>query len=679
MTPLARGYSFVMYLAKGSATYTIPFPYLNTDHIRVFAGDVGDAVEQSFKWIGSTEIQLAAEVPESILVTIRRFTPRDDTLAIYHDGAQLPAKDLNLNTKQLLFICQEQIDFGTYGGGGLPGGGSGWPNPGGNPSLPIQQIIDQIMQSPIMGLLTGRIDQIDDTAETLLEEILRSDAAFQYRHSENARDALVETKITTIQDDQHSMAEQITDVYAKYDNAEAQIHSVQKAVSDNASATASSFEGVNARFKLNEADITTVKQAVSTETEARATAIQQVSADIGKANSRITTVSEAVATEAEARAQAIQKVVSDYKSADDSVSSAINQTLQSTYATKDYAKSIAITQVEAWAGGDFAMLEQRFEALVDGNADPSSTGAWQANYTVRINAGKIDGTPVIAGIGLGVDSKTGSNFVVMADSFAFVSPTYTTSGGVQQMKFPFVIGTVGGVSTVGIQGQLMVDGSITADKIRVNSLSALTANMGEVNGGTFRTFQLDGNGNIINPSEFRVEMTNNPGDAYPLWVGAGVKNWNNAVFAVDRSGNAKFAGTVTAQNIMGNLQVANIWNWNGDLSAAGGTTASFPLDAPVRLGEWHRPIIMVEVSINNSGGDPCNGTLNFEKLVGSTWVTMRSNGYYLGAYNGQVSTFLVFDDATQGATQYRIRTSTGGNRDYNFHLTKVSGYAFGLR
>ncbi|MCT6980884.1 hypothetical protein M1697_22660, partial [Salmonella enterica subsp. enterica serovar Oranienburg] len=91
-----------------------------------------------------------------------------------------------------------------------------------------------------------------------------------------------------------------------------------------------------------------------------------------------------------------------------------------------------------------------------------------------------------------------------------------------------------GLSTVGIQGQLLVDGTITADKIRVNTLSALTANMGEVNGGTFRTFQLDAWGNIINANEFRVEMTNNPGDAHPLWVGAGVKNWNNAVFAVDR-------------------------------------------------------------------------------------------------------------------------------------------------
>lgn len=676
MKEILRGLSFVMYEYDGSALrFNVPFPYIAQEHVRAFVGDPNSARAVPTKWASSTELEIPSQegtLKPPYTVTIRRVTPIDKLAIQFREGANLPARDVNKALAQLLFAQQEGRDSGNTGGS-LPGGS----NPG--DFSDINEIIDQIMQSPIMGLLTERLTDIDDTAETLLEEILRSDTVFQYRHSENARDALVETKITAIKDDQHSLAEQITDVYAKYDNAEAQIHIVQKAVSDNASATASSFEGVNARFKQNEADITTVKQAVSTETEARATAIQQVSAEMDKANSRITTVSEAVSTETSARSQALQKAYSDFKDADGEVTKAVNQTLQSTYATKSYAESVAQTQVEAFAGGNFAQLQQRFQALVDGNADPSSVGAWQANYTIRINAGKIDGTPVIAGIGLGVDSKTGSNFVVMADRFAFVTPTYTTSGGVQQMKFPFVVGTVGGLSTVGIQGQLLVDGTITADKIRVNSLSALTANMGEVNGGTFRTFQLDAWGNIINPNEFRVEMTNNPGDAYPLWVGAGVKNWNNAVFAVDRSGNAKFAGTVTAQNIMGNLQVSSLWNWTGDISAAGGATDTFTLTGPVRVGESHRPIIQVEITVSNSGGDPCNGNVFFDKLVGGTWVQLRQNSYYLGAYNNQISAFLVFDDITTSATQYRVRTGSGGNRDYNFHLTRVNGYAFGLR
>jgi hypothetical protein len=634
-----------MFLASNEvASYTVPFPFLQSDHIRVYAGDAGDAVEQTFKWLGPNILQLAGAVPDGILLTIRRFTPRDTNMVKVMDGVQLPAADLNLNNQQLLYILQEQIDYGS-GGTKLPGGGAGWPDPGGSPSFPIQEIIDQLMQSPVMGLLTGRLDDIDDTASTLLEEILRSDKVYNLRREDAARVALVETKVNTIVDENQSVAEKIEDVYAKFDDQEAQIHSVQKAVSDANSATATSFEEVNARMAHAESDITSVRQSVVDETSARTTALQTAK--------------------------------SEWQDADNKVTQALNLTLSTTYATKDYAQSVATTQVEALANGKFANLQQRFEALVDGTSDPN--GEFSANYTVRINAGTINGTPVIAGMGLGVDSKTGSNFVVMADRFAFVSPTYTSTGGVQQMKYPFVIGTVGGVSTVGINGQLVVDGTITADKIKVNSLSALTANMGEVNGGTFRTFQLDANGAIINPTEFRVEMTNNPGDAYPLWVGAGVKNWNNAVFAVDRSGNAKFGGTVTAQNIMGNLQVTNTWNWTGDITASGGATANLQLDAPVRLGEAHRPIIMMELSIYNSGGDPCNGTITVEKLVGSTWVALRSNGYYLGSGNSQVSTILVLDDATSAVQQYRVRTSTGGNRDGNFHLNKVTGYAFGLR
>ena len=643
MALLARGYSFVMYLAEEGADYTLPFPYLRTDDIRVFAGDVGDAVEQTFIWANDNAIRLSGSVPVGILVTIRRFTPRDDTLVHIHDGSMLPAAELNVLSRQLLFIMQEQIDFGTYGGSGLPGGGSGWPMPDGStPPLAIQQIIDALMQSPVMGLLTSRLDDIDDTAETLMEELLRSDQIFDARRQLDGRLAFAETTITTLQDDKQSLVEQVTELFAKYDNSAAQILDV--------------------------------RQALATETEARATVASQLNAAIGKAESHITTVEQAVANETEARTQAITTARSDF----DTANKAIYQTLSTTYATKDQAQSIAQTQVEAFSNGNFANLQQRFEALVKGT--PDSAGEWSANWTVRINGGAINGTPVIAGIGLGVDSKTGSNFIVMADRFGIVSPTYTTNGGVQQMKYPFVVGTVGGVSTVGITGQLIVDGSVTADKLKVNSLSALTANMGEVNGGTFRTFRLDANGNIIDPSEFRCEMTNNPGDAYPMWIGSGAKNWNNAVFAVDRGGNAKFSGTITAGNVVSQLQVTGQGSWGGDVTAAGNTVlCQATLNAPVRLGESHTPWLIVEVLTYSSSSDDTHGVVTLEKLVGSTWVTVRQSLYRLR--NGVTFgfTMVVFDAATTGAVQYRVRVSDAGLRGSDFHVTNVNIAATGIR
>ena len=645
MNPLARGYSFVMYLAESAVTYTIPFPYLHSEDIRVFAGDVGDAVEQSFKWIGPTEIQLADEVPAGILVTIRRFTPRDRNLVVVEDGTQLPARDLNLNSTQLLYIIQEQLDFGTYGAGGLPGGGSGWPGQGDQPSLPIQQIIDAIMQSPIMGILVTKLDDIDNTAETMLEELLRSDQTFDERRRLEGRIATAETSLTALVDDKQSVATQITELFAKFDSAAAQ------------------FIQVN--------------QAIATETEARTTSATQLSAAIDDSLAQITDVKQAVANETEARSTAITKVAADFAAGDQ----AISQTMQTSYATKDYAQAIATTQVEAFSKGSFANLQQRFEALVVGSPDPGANPEWQANWSVKMNGGKIDGIPVIAGIGLGIDSKTGSTFTVMADRFAMVSPTYTTTGGVAQLKYPFVVGTVGGVSTVGIEGQLVVDGSITANKIRANSLSAITANLGEVNGGTFRTFQLDGNGAIINPLEFRCEMTNNPGDAYPMWIGAGVKNWNNAVFSVDRSGNAKFAGQITAQNMIGNLQKSTYTTWNGDIQAnIGGVGPQITLTTPVLLGEYQVPVLHVECEIHNPGSNPCTGLIILEKLVGSTWVVMKQHAYYMNVSSTAYDSMMALDGAATSGVTYRVRIDgTGQIRPDYFHVTSISIYALGLR
>jgi hypothetical protein len=612
MAQLARGYSFVMYLAADGADYTIPFPYLRTDDIRVFAGDVGDAVEQSFNWINPTTVRLSGPVPVGILVTVRRFTPRDDSLVHIQEGTMLPAAELNTLSRQLLFVMQEQLDFGSYGGNGLPGGGSGWPNPGGgSPSLPIQEIIDQLMQSPVMALLTSRLDDIDDASESLLGEILRSDQMFDARRQLDGRLAFAETTLSSIVDDSQSVVTQITELFAKYDDAAAQVLDV--------------------------------RQALATETEARATAITQLESGYQDANK------------------------------------AIYQTLATTYTTKDQAQAIAQTQVEAFSNGNFANLQERFEALVKGGGDPVN-GEWSASWSVRINAGAINGTPVIAGIGLGVDSKTGSNFIVMADRFGIVSPTYTSNGGVQQMKYPFVVGTVGGVSTVGITGQLLVDGSITADKLKVNSLSALSANMGEVNGGTFRTFQLDGNGNIINPQEFRVEMTNNPGDAYPMWVGAGVKNWNNAVFAVDRSGNAKFGGTITAANVTDQFQAISTVNIGGlaIYASGGGATAGFTLNAPVRLGEVHRPVLLLECLMeNDSAGSAAGFYMCVDRLDGGTWTELRKVWYALSGAAIISMAVNYIDNPTSGAQQYRIRLP--GGQSGNAHLHSVTGLMFGVR
>jgi hypothetical protein len=60
------------------------------------------------------------------------------------------------------------------------------------------------------------------------------------------------------------------------------------------------------------------------------------------------------------------------------------------------------------------------------------------------------------------DGTTGS-IVFLTDTFAIAKPG---SAGV----YPFIVGSVGGVSTVGVNGALVVDGSVTANKINTNGL-----------------------------------------------------------------------------------------------------------------------------------------------------------------------------------------------------------------
>ena len=60
---------------------------------------------------------------------------------------------------------------------------------------------------------------------------------------------------------------------------------------------------------------------------------------------------------------------------------------------------------------------------------------------------------------------TKSEFIIRSDKFAVVQPN--GEGGA---KAPFVVGSVNGVSTVGIDGNMLVDGTITATKLQANQV-----------------------------------------------------------------------------------------------------------------------------------------------------------------------------------------------------------------
>lgn len=86
-----------------------------------------------------------------------------------------------------------------------------------------------------------------------------------------------------------------------------------------------------------------------------------------------------------------------------------------------------------------------------------------ANYYL-----KTDVNGYVAGFGL-YNSGVDSSFIISADKFAVVKPGANPN---QAGAVPFVVGNVNNVSTVGINGNLIVDGTIVAKAIAANVITA---------------------------------------------------------------------------------------------------------------------------------------------------------------------------------------------------------------
>lgn len=100
-------------------------------------------------------------------------------------------------------------------------------------------------------------------------------------------------------------------------------------------------------------------------------------------------------------------------------------------------------------------------------------GKWSLSISEN---GRVTGAITLDG------SQTQSTFAVLADKFIVVHPS--VDGTTLQA---FIIGNVNGVTTVGINGSLIVDGTILARHIAVGTLSALTANLGTVTAGVVQS------------------------------------------------------------------------------------------------------------------------------------------------------------------------------------------------
>ena len=227
--------------------------------------------------------------------------------------------------------------------------------------------------------------------------------------------------------------------------------------------------------------------------------------------------------------------------------------------TTTYITNLSVHRIDSEAS-NYAAIQT--EATVTANA----LGDLNALYSVKVelNSG---GIPYVSGFGLTADVIDGvatSAFGIRADQFFIVSPSNTADS-----KIPFSVGLVNGSATVGINGQLIVDGTIRgtsilaktigAGKINVTTLDAVSANMGVLVAGTLTTSGIidpaapyyDPPDNLIpkyipDPSAYRVEIQNAAATNYPLWYGSGPKGGGGGLFYVDTTGGVVVKGLLQA-------------------------------------------------------------------------------------------------------------------------------------
>ncbi|WP_211251827.1 hypothetical protein, partial [Andreprevotia chitinilytica] len=193
-----------------------------------------------------------------------------------------------------------------------------------------------------------------------------------------------------------------------------------------------------------------------------------------------------------------------------------------TRTTHESAQASTLQQVQTKVGDLSASITQLAQSL-DG---------LDATYILKVTAnGKIAGMKLQA-------NQQGAAIDFLCDAFRISLPDGSSSTAV------FVVTSVNGQPAVGINGGLIVTGSIAADALSVQRLSAISANIGIVTAGLLRNsantsfinldavkgapFLSAGNGNVVLYEDGRAYF-NNVVISRPMQVASGT--WNGSLVA----------------------------------------------------------------------------------------------------------------------------------------------------
>lgn len=226
-------------------------------------------------------------------------------------------------------------------------------------------------------------------------------------------------------------------------------------------AFAKRIETLSAKFGNSLAQVVEEMLAYASKSEAWAKKISTVEAELGNAKASIETESYVRVTEDEALASQITTVESSLGTEIASV-----QTYAETLATtknrtfrQGSQPTTGMIAGDLWFNTADNNKSYRFDGVSWVATDDTRIATTYARWGVQVDAGGN-----VAGIQLNSSGVGSSNFIVLADNFKVYRSGYTSDP-------IFTTGTVNGVATVGIKGNLVVDGTITTSGVANNAIN----------------------------------------------------------------------------------------------------------------------------------------------------------------------------------------------------------------
>lgn len=485
-------YSYkVFYGSDTAGPLVIPFPYLHVGHITVTSG----LIPQAFTWINASTIQLTTPLEDGDKLVVRRRTPVDRRLVDFENTSLLTESALDQDSTQLLYCIQEildsiqaaatgsDIDDG-LGGGDVIGGGTGG-------YIDVQEIIDtvlenlqgQVRESHLYQTLLARINKIDMGPISLQARLDELDDAISGRvvllengqvlFNGNVADlnaaiadlqgtiALIEDNIVHADAERTTVTDRLTMLEGDLQNVLATEYDPLTTYFKNAIVK---FNGDVYRCTYDNDGLGVVGMPPTDPTYwTLANDIQNLASELNLRMAEVERSKDAlIAEDGRLHAMILDKVtIGDYE-ADKTAWAGIETRMTATEDALGNVQAVLSDLVQASPSDSrIATIEQKLWAgqFNTGTKDAPAEGTLGAEWTVKID---VNGN--VAGVGLALDESTGSTFAILADRFAIIDP----NGDPASKKMPFVVGKINGVWTVGIDGNMVLDGTLAASRILVD-------------------------------------------------------------------------------------------------------------------------------------------------------------------------------------------------------------------